>query len=64
MKDKFLFCLFDGLRRDIVRQDTMPNLSAFREVGSIFQIQVLLFHLKRAFRFQALSREHFQETLN
>ena len=31
MKDKFLFCLFDGLRRDIVRQDTMPNLSAFRE---------------------------------
>ena len=26
MKDKFLFCLFDGLRRDIVRQDTMPNI--------------------------------------
>ena len=31
MKEKFLFCLFDGLRRDFVRQDTMPNLSTFRE---------------------------------
>ena len=31
MKEKFLFCLLDGLRRDFVRQDTMPNLSTFRE---------------------------------
>ncbi len=27
---KFLFCLFDGLRRDMVRADVMPNLSKFR----------------------------------
>ena len=30
MKKKFLFCLFDGLRRDLIRPDTMPNLNAFR----------------------------------
>ena len=27
---KFLFCLFDGLRRDFVRADTMPNLYSFQ----------------------------------
>ena len=36
MKKKFLFCLFDGLRRDLIRHDTMPNLNAFRNNWSDF----------------------------
>lgn len=29
-RTKFLFCLFDGLRRDMIRPDTMANLHRFR----------------------------------
>ena len=29
-KTKFLFCLFDGLRRDFVQSNIMPNLNEFR----------------------------------
>ena len=29
-KTKFLFCLFDGLRRDFVKSNIMPNLNEFR----------------------------------
>ena len=33
---KFLFCVFDGLRRDLIRNDTMPNLNSFRLSWSDF----------------------------
>ena len=32
-RTKFLFVLFDGLRRDMIRPDLMPNLHRFRAGG-------------------------------
>ena len=54
MKDKFLFCLFDGLERHRT-SDTMPNLSAFRECWVDFPNSKFCFPSETRVQVQALS---------